>query len=1201
MTFHAEEENLVRLYLLGEAGEEERRRVEERLLGDDEYVERLRIVEEELIDDYARGAMTARERELFKKHFLSTPKRMNKLAAAQAMVEFATATAAVRREETRDKDLRRRVMFFPRWRIAIYAALVLGAGLGVWRLSSGRSDVEQAMTAMNQAYREQRTLKSRITRLDYAPFVETRGEEQGQVDLTARDRAERFLLDATAEGPNSAAHHALGRLYLARKKFDQAIAEFEKAQKIDPDNPGLHSDLGAALFEQGNLGAPPGAAGGDPRLFNRSLEHLNRALELDGSTLEAIFNRALLRQSAGLLAPAKEDWESYLKKDATSQWAEEARNNLRLIEKQNGKVLQRENDLFLDFQQAYRAGDDRAALRVFSRGHLRDGNHIAGKLIDEFLDLTQRGERKEAQDRLKALAFAGEAAMRNFGERYFADIARFYRTAPDAHAPRLTRARELMKSAYQSYAQTHNNQAIESYLEARHLFDSSGNLGEALLAEFWAGFCRLGHADAQGSLLTFNRVAAVSEVRGYKWLEALALIGATNSQIRLMEYSQAIRSGGRAYRLSQQIADDNGMLRCLSILANTYRRLGKFHDSWQAAQQGINLASGINADPSQVVGFYAACAWDSDSLGLYSAALDYARECVRLGEAMNSPPLIMSRYLALLGLVQMKLKNYDEAIANIERGFEIGQRQPDEQSAQENTAYALTHLGRAYRLSGALTKSLAALEQALEFGRRKNYTWMVHQATKERLLVLIAQGETDAARKELQRLLSLYEQQRARIMEENDRNSFFDQEQGVYDVAIDFACSQLNDPAQALGYSEMSRARSLLDVVARKEQAGANADETGLRHSAATRPINPDEIRARMSDQAQILQYAALEDKLVILSISKQRIEWKSVPVSSNQLTQLAVNCLAQLSRPPRSKHSGPPPGVSELYEILIEPVASLLGRNKSLWIIPDKILHFLPFGALFSAASNKHLIEEFAVGYAPSASLFVIATEAARQKSGSVREHLLSVGNPGFDPKQYPKFADLPSAAREATEITQYYDSHALLVGSLAKKAAVLREMKRADVVHLALHHAPDERFPSFSKLLLASETENAGHGTEESGALTAREIYQLNLSRARLVVLSACQTRAEQCFGGEGAIGISRPFEAAGIPLVVTSLWDVDSPSTAELMTGFHRLRKSRALSTTEALREAQLEMLRGDSALYKHPYYWAAFVVAGGQAGF
>ena len=132
-------------------------------------------------------------------------------------------------------------------------------------------------------------------------------------------------------------------------------------------------------------------------------------------------------------------------------------------------------------------------------------------------------------------------------------------------------------------------------------------------------------------------------------------------------------------------------------------------------------------------------------------------------------------------------------------------------------------------------------------------------------------------------------------------------------------------------------------------------------------------------------------------------------------------------------------------------------------------------------------------------------------------------------------------------------------------------------------------------SKLLLASE-KNSGR----SGALQLYELYQLKLKRPRLVVLAACHTRGEEYFGGEGAIGISRPFEAAGIPLVIASLWRVDAAATAELMTAFHRFRKQPGQTTVEALRKAQLELSsRADG--YSHPYYWAAFIAVGGNSNF
>jgi CHAT domain-containing protein len=80
---------------------------------------------------------------------------------------------------------------------------------------------------------------------------------------------------------------------------------------------------------------------------------------------------------------------------------------------------------------------------------------------------------------------------------------------------------------------------------------------------------------------------------------------------------------------------------------------------------------------------------------------------------------------------------------------------------------------------------------------------------------------------------------------------------------------------------------------------------------------------------------------------------------------------------------------------------------------------------------------------------------------------------------------------------------------------------------------------------------------------------------------------------------MSLSRPFMARGVPLVVSSLWPVDSDATAELMISFQRYRKGGGLPTAEALRRAQLDMRYGERQLYHLPYYWAAFNLTGGYA--
>jgi CHAT domain-containing protein len=356
-----------------------------------------------------------------------------------------------------------------------------------------------------------------------------------------------------------------------------------------------------------------------------------------------------------------------------------------------------------------------------------------------------------------------------------------------------------------------------------------------------------------------------------------------------------------------------------------------------------------------------------------------------------------------------------------------------------------------------------------------------------------------------------------------------------------------------------------------------------------------------MPERTQLLQYAALEDKLIIWLITPRRFEQITVKAPLSKLTGLATDYLAQISVPAGGDNQRWRQKAEELYDVMLHPVAPLIEPNKQICIVPDKILNRLPYGALMSRATGRHLIEDYLLTYAPSASLFVLCAEEANRKSGQSPEHLLSVGNPSFDRRAFPDLEDLPAAARESEEIARFYPSHLLLVGPDAKKKAVLREMERAEVIHLAAHYDPDPASPLFSRLALAAETETGGQVSRRKGALLVGEIYRLNLGHGRLAVLSACQTWAEDYLNGEGAVGVSRPFLAAGFPVVVSSLWKIDSPATRNLMIEFHRIRKTQKLPSAEALRAAQLGMLRGAEPVYRHPYYWASFIVTGGYSSF
>jgi CHAT domain-containing protein len=476
---------------------------------------------------------------------------------------------------------------------------------------------------------------------------------------------------------------------------------------------------------------------------------------------------------------------------------------------------------------------------------------------------------------------------------------------------------------------------------------------------------------------------------------------------------------------------------------------------------------------------------------------------------------------------------------------------------------------------------------------------MLFETARGKLQTAIRGGDDAAVAKELDQVLDFYEQHRVNIEDESSRNTFFDREQGIYDIAVDFAYSRLQNERQAFDYSELSRARSLLDTVelpARKLPEGPLPD---VRLQSSIKPLVLDQIQNQIPDRTYLLQYAALDDKLIIWAISKNDLKSRVVSIGQEQLSAKVIAYVDSLEAEWMRRGVDPRPQSAELYKILIEPIESQLNRDFEICIIPDKVLHRLPFAALISPKTGKYLVEERTLYVSPSANMFLVATEAASRKAGVKTERLLAVGNPRVDRIRFPRLMDLPNAASQVWGEAAFYDAKLVVLNGEAKEAYIRQEIERSDVVDFAMHYVADERTPLLSILPLAGE--KASTSKAKDGMLYAHELYRMNLSRLRLAILSGCQTGIETFYKGEGAIGLARAFQAAGVPLVVASLWRVQDYRAKELMVAFHKYRKQGGLTTARALRQAQLDQIANVDQQARSPYHWAAYVVVGGRADF
>jgi len=255
----------------------------------------------------------------------------------------------------------------------------------------------------------------------------------------------------------------------------------------------------------------------------------------------------------------------------------------------------------------------------------------------------------------------------------------------------------------------------------------------------------------------------------------------------------------------------------------------------------------------------------------------------------------------------------------------------------------------------------------------------------------------------------------------------------------------------------------------------------------------------------------------------------------------------------------------------------------------------------------GKYLIEDHSVMYLSSASLMQF-TKAKRKPMG---QKVLVFGNPSFDTSK----VNLPLAELEVNEIRGLYPRSAVFTKAEATEEKAKTLSPQNDIIHFASHAELNENDPLSSAVLLAKSD-------NEDGRLEVREIFGMDL-KANLVVLSGCETGLGKLSTGDELVSLTRAFIYAGTPSVVASLWKVDDSSTAQLMANFYRNLKT--MSKVEALRQAQLELLKGQgrsdllarrgvggigklgetpssvlpapsSASTSHPYFWAPFILVG-----
>jgi CHAT domain-containing protein/tetratricopeptide (TPR) repeat protein len=297
------------------------------------------------------------------------------------------------------------------------------------------------------------------------------------------------------------------------------------------------------------------------------------------------------------------------------------------------------------------------------------------------------------------------------------------------------------------------------------------------------------------------------------------------------------------------------------------------------------------------------------------------------------------------------------------------------------------------------------------------------------------------------------------------------------------------------------------------------------------------------------------------------------------------------------------------LYDLLVRPAEPVLARADRWLISPDGPLQALPFAAL--VAGDRYVAESKPMDIVASAAVYKEIKATRRDKPRMATTEMLAVGDPLYpaglkrqaetatDPQVQTalrrglKLERLPATRSEVETISALFPGSRVLLGRDATEEAVKSLAPHAWRLHFACHGLLDERFPLNSALAL-SIPERPQEG-RDNGLLQAWEIFEELRLDADLVTLSACDSGLGKELGGEGLVGLARAFQFAGARSVLASLWSVSDVSTARLMKRFYTyLRQGK--TKDEALRSAQLDLIRSQKGKLSHPYHWAGFALYG-----
>lgn len=342
------------------------------------------------------------------------------------------------------------------------------------------------------------------------------------------------------------------------------------------------------------------------------------------------------------------------------------------------------------------------------------------------------------------------------------------------------------------------------------------------------------------------------------------------------------------------------------------------------------------------------------------------------------------------------------------------------------------------------------------------------------------------------------------------------------------------------------------------------------------RPFSPDDLR-KLADTRGLtfVVYRLSQPDSSAWVVGAKTI--RSVRISASEMD---VARLAKKLRTGLTTKADVAPTAAKLHELLLTPVMSLLPPAGTVAIVPDGILHQLPFAVLEKEGTS--LLANHPYFVIPSLPLY---SHLANQ-DGTPRKEAQGVmlTDASSDAAASP---DTLTGVAGTLERLLGEDGLTVFAGEEATETAFYSAARSGDILHLAGPLRPFSTEPMYSGMLFATAKEG-----DDDGLLQAWEIASRRLA-AKLVVVESRGDGPGAWSEAEATAGLARGLFTAGIPAFVTNSAVVERAATDFFFEQFYSALWS-GKTVCEATRNAALATRSQQE--FSHPSMWGMFTVYG-----